>query len=252
MDLATVGGIAFAIGCITVSFLMEGGNLASIFIVPAMVLVLGGTFGAAMTGTSIQTVMKVPKLIMLAVLGKSKEPKEIIETIVAVADKARREGLLALESEAKKIDDPYLRQGIELVVDGTDPALVKNVLETQINYLTERHKKGINFFKSLGGFSPTLGVLGTVLGLIHALGNTEDAGAMAGSIASAFIATLWGVGAANLVYLPIADKLKLKHEKEVELLEMITEGVLSIHAGENPRVIRTKLMAFLPPAERKA
>jgi chemotaxis protein MotA len=251
MDLATIGGIILAIGCIVVAYTLEGGHLGAIFILPAIILVVGGTFGAAMAGSSIQTAIKLPKLMMIAMLGKSRDPKEIINTVVAVADKARREGLLALESEAKKINDPYLRQGIELVVDGTDPALVKSVLETQINYLSERHKKGIQFFRSLGGFSPTLGVLGTVLGMIHALGNTEDASAMAGSIASAFIATLWGVGAANLVYLPIAEKLKAKHEQEVEVLEMITEGVLSIHAGENPRVIRTKLMAFLSPAERK-
>lgn len=251
MDLATVGGIVLALTCIIASYTMEGGSVSAIFIVPAMVLVIGGTFGAAMAGASLQTAIKLPRLLTIAVLGKSREPSEIIEIIVKVADKARREGLLALESEAKKIDDPYLRQGIELVVDGTDPALVKSVLETQINYLSERHKKGILFFKALGGFSPTLGVLGTVLGLIHALGNTEDASGMAESIASAFIATLWGVGMANLVYLPIADKLKLKHEKEVETLEMITEGVLAIHAGENPRVIRTKLMAFLAPSERK-
>lgn len=252
MDLATLGGVLLAVLSIVVGYSIEGGNIGHVFLLAPMMVVLGGTLGAATITSSLPTIMNMPRLLKLAMFGKESHPHEIIESIVAIAEKARREGLLALESEAKNVKNAYLRQGIELVVDGTDPALVREVLETQIRYMEERHKKGIAFFNQLGGFSPTLGVLGTVLSMVHVLSNTEDAASMAESIASAFIATLWGVGTANVFYLPIAQKLKLRHEEEVEVMELITEGVLAIHSGENPRVIRTKLMSFLPPSKRTA
>lgn len=252
MDLATLGGILLAVISIVVGYTLEGGNITHVFLLAPMMVVLGGTIGAATITSSLPTIMNLPRLLKIAMFGKDSHPHQIIETIVAIAEKARREGLLALESEAKNVTNPYLRQGIELVVDGTDPALVREVLETQIRYMEERHKKGINLFNQLGGFAPTLGVLGTVLSMVHVLSNTSDAASMAHSIASAFIATLWGVGTSNIVYLPIAQKLKLRHEDEVEVMELITEGVLAIHSGENPRVIRTKLMSFLPPSKRTA
>ena len=137
------------------------------------------------------------------------------------------------------------------MIDGTEVTTLRAILETEIAYIEERHRDGITLFGKLGGFSPTLGIIGTVLGLIHALANTEDAGRMASSIAAAFIATLWGVGLANLFYLPVGDKLKYRHEQEMQHLELILEGVTAIQSGDTPRMIRTRLFAFLHPQERQ-
>jgi chemotaxis protein MotA len=168
-----------------------------------------------------------------------------------MADKARREGLLALEEESKKIPDPFLRQGIMLVVDGTDPAQVRQILELEIKNMEERHEIGINFFVTAGGFSPTFGIIGTVMGLISVLKQLDDPGKLAKSIAAAFLATLWGLLSANLIWLPIGGKLTLRSKEEVTYRHMLLEGILSLQAGENPRIIKEKLSTFLSPAERK-
>jgi chemotaxis protein MotA len=139
---------------------------------------------------------------------------------------------------------------VQLLIDGTEVTALREILQTEIAYSEERHKRGIIFFQKAGGFSPTLGILGTVLGLIHALGSTSDAASMASAIAAAFIATLWGVGLANLFFLPVSDKLRMKHEEEMAYLELIMEGVVSIQSGDNPRSIRTRLQAFISPAQR--
>ena len=250
MDLATVGGLVLAITAILVSYLMEGGKIGAILQLPAMLLVILGTIGAGTITTSLKTLMSLPTFLRIAMFANPRSPVELINTIVTLAEKARRDGLLPLESEAKKIKDPFLKKAVELVVDGTDPAVVRGILETEMAFISVRHKEGATLFQKLGGFSPTLGILGTVLGLIHTLGNTSDASKMAESIAGAFIATLWGVGLANLFYLPIGDKLKLRHEEEQLFLELAMEGVISIQGGENPRVIRTKLLSFLEPKVR--
>jgi chemotaxis protein MotA len=176
---------------------------------------------------------------------------EIINTLAAMADKARREGLLALEEESKKIPDPFLRQGIMLVVDGTDPAQVRQILELEIKNMEERHEIAISFFNTAGGFSPTFGIIGTVMGLISVLKQLDDPGKLAKSIAAAFLATLWGLLSANLIWLPIGGKLTLRSKEEVNYRHMLLEGILSLQAGENPRIIKEKLSTFLSPAERK-
>ncbi len=250
MDIATVGGLGLAVVAVLVAYLMEGGSLAAIFVPSAMILVLLGTIGAATVTTSFRTVMNLPTYFKIAFFDNHKDPVELIDMIVSLAEKARRDGLLPLEAEAKKIKEPFLKKAVELVVDGTDPGVTRTILETEINFISSRHKEGATYFGKLGGFAPTLGIIGTVLGLIHTLGNTSDASKMAESIAAAFIATLWGVGSANLLYLPIGDKLKVRHEEEQLYLEVALEGVISIQAGEIPRVIRTKLMSYLAPKER--
>ncbi len=250
MDFATIGGFVLAVGAIVISYLLEGGSLGAVLQLPAMMLVLLGTIGAATITTSMKTVMAIPTFLKIALFANPRSPVELINTIVTLAEKARRDGLLPLESEAKKIKDPFLRKAVELVVDGTDPAVVRSILETEMAFISLRHKEGATLFQKLGGFAPTLGILGTVLGLIKTLGNTSDASKMAESIASAFIATLWGVGSANILYLPVGDKLRLRHEEEQLFLELAMEGVISIQSGENPRVIRTKLLSFLEPKIR--
>ncbi len=247
MDIATFGGLILGIGAVVVSFVLEGGNLNSIVQGPAMMIVIGGTIGATVVTTSVYTVRQVPTFIRLAFSTRKADLMETVERIVKLSEKARKEGILGLENELGKISDPFFRKAVRLVIDGSETTDLKSILETEIAYVEDRHKKGILFFQKMGGFSPTMGIIGTVLGLIHTLSNTANADRMAQAIAGAFIATLWGVALANLCYLPLSDKLKMRHEEELAKLDLITEGVIAIQSGDNPRVVRTKLLSFLAP-----
>jgi chemotaxis protein MotA len=252
MDFATILGLLVAIGAITGSFVIEGGHLDSVFLLAPMTIVIGGTLGATMVTTSMQTVLRVPTFLRLAFSGVDAQVQDTIDELVKLSEKARREGILGLESNLKAISEPFFRKAVQLVIDGTEVTVLREVLETEIAYVEERHKKGISFFQKAGGFAPTMGILGTVLGLIHTLGNTSDASKMATAIAAAFIATLWGVGLANLFFLPVSDKLRLRHEEEIAHLELIMEGVIALQSGDNPRNIRTRLLSFIAPHHRRA
>lgn len=251
MDIATLGGLVVGVGAIALSFLMEGGRLSMVFQAPAMLLVLLGTLGAAAITTSFSTVLRIPQYIKLALFATHRDLQSTIDQLVSMAERARREGILGLETDLKTIRDPFFNKAIQLVIDGTEVTTLRSILETEITYMEERHHEGITLFSKLGGFSPTLGIIGTVLGLIHTLANTGDAGKMAQSIAAAFIATLWGVGMANLFYLPIGDKLRYRHDLETQRLELIMEGITAIQSGDNPRVIRTRLLSYIHPRERR-
>jgi len=250
MDLATIGGLIIGVGAILVAFVIEGGNLSAVTQAPPMILVIGGTLGAATITTSFRTIRNIPNLLWISFRGKSPDKHATVENIVALSEKARREGVLGLEKDLEMVDDKFFRKALQLVVDGTEATMIRQIMETEVNYLTERHRKGIALFKAMGGFSPTLGIIGTVLGLIHALSSTGDAARMATAIAGAFIATLWGIGMANLCYLPIGDKLRMRHEEEVANLDLIIEGLIGIQSGDNPRVIRSRLMSFVEPETR--
>jgi len=251
MDIATIAGLVLGTGAVLISYIMEGGAIGAVLQLPAMILVIFGTIGAATITTSVETIKNIPNLMKISLFGKAEEPLELINKIVAMAEKARREGILGLETDLKSTNNPFLKKAIQLVIDGTEVTALRTILETEMAYMSERHKTGQSFFQKLGGFSPTLGIIGTVLGLINTLGNTEDASKMAEHIAAAFIATLWGVSLANLLYLPISDKLKYRNEEEMKSLELILEGVISIQSGENPRIIKTKLLSFITPRSRK-
>jgi chemotaxis protein MotA len=251
MDLTTVFGLILGVGAVLVSFLMEGGHIGALFQAPAMILVIFGTFGAASITTSYTQLVNIPKLIKVVFFEKRLNPQELIDIIFDLAQKSRKNGLLSLEKELAHVKDSFLKKAIQLAVDGFETNKIREILEIEVSYIEERHKVGAVFFQKLGGFSPTLGIIGTVLGLIHALSRLDSSQNMAASIASAFIATLWGVALANLIYLPIADKLKLKHQDEALYLEIISEGVISLAMGDNPRVIKMKLLSFLLPDKRK-
>lgn len=251
MDLATIAGLILAFGAIAGAYTLEGGTVDSIFLFPPMLIVVGGTLGATIITTSIRTVVQVPKYLWLAFWGKDLSTHRTIDWIVKLSEKARRDGILGLEEDLRAIADPFFKKSVQLVIDGTEVTALREILETEIAYIEERHKKGILFFQKAGGFSPTLGILGTVLGLVHALGSANDAETMAAAIAAAFIATLWGVGLANLFFLPVSDKLRLRHEEEMTFLELTMEGVVAIQSGDNPRNIRDRLNSFLAPANRR-
>jgi chemotaxis protein MotA len=251
MDLATVIGLLLAWGALVGSLLMEGGDVRALINIPAALLVFGGTFGAAMISCRLNQIMGLPDVLRRAFDDKAHDPAEVIRLLVRFAERARRDGLLVLEAEAKRVDDAFLQKGIRLAIDGTDPETVRDILETELHFLKARHKSGENIFTTLGGFAPTLGIIGTVMGLIHMLENLSDPGKMGPLIAGAFIATLYGVSSANLLFLPLANKLKARSQEEVTIREVMIEGILAIQAGDNPRIVEEKLKSFLAPRLRQ-
>jgi chemotaxis protein MotA len=251
MDLATIIGLVLAWGAFFGSVVMEGGELKSMMIPSAAVLVFGGTIGATMMCFPLSAIIGLPNVTKKAFLGGKEDVGAVIKLLVGFAEKARREGLLALEEEARDVHDTFLKKGIQLAIDGTDPELVREIMETDVIFLGKRHHEGANIYATMGGFAPTLGVIGTVSGLVHMLANLSDPGTMGPSIAAAFIATLYGVSSANLIFLPLSNKLKVISHEEVLVREIITEGILSIQAGDNPRIVEEKLKSFLSPKLRR-
>lgn len=251
MDVSTLFGLFVGLAAVLGSFLMEGGHISALLQIPAMVLVIFGTLGASIATTSMSQLTKIPKVLMIAFFEKKVNLGELIELITELATKARKNGLLSLEKELPNIKDRFLRKALQLAIDGFEADKIREILETEMAYMEERHKAGALFFQKMGGFAPTMGIIGTVLGLIHALGSLESSKNIASAIASAFIATLWGISTANLMYLPISDKLRAKHQEESLHYQMITEGVISMALGENPRIIKMKLYSFLLPEKRK-
>jgi chemotaxis protein MotA len=176
---------------------------------------------------------------------------ELVSKLVKFAEKARREGLLALEAEVASAGDPFLQKGIQLVADGLDQETIKDMLETELDFVASRHASGAAMLDAAGGFAPTMGVLGTVMGLVTVLGNLSDPQSLGPAIAVAFLATLYGVGSANVIFLPMGQKLKRKSEEEMLLREVMIAGIISIQAGDNPQIVEEKLKAYLSPAIRK-
>ena len=253
MDIATIVGLLLAIFSIVFALIMEGGHIGELFAVPsAIALIFGASLGATIVTVPLKTVLKLPQYLINVFTTKNFDFKANIELMTRLADKARREGLLALEEESKKIDDAFLKRGIMMVVDGVDPDQVESIMETNIKQMRTRHKQGAQFFTTAGGFAPTFGIIGTVMGLISVVQKLDDPSALGHSIGAAFLATLWGLLSANLVFLPMGGKLKSKSEEELRSRVMQLEGILAIQAGENPRVVRDKLECYLPPAEANA
>jgi chemotaxis protein MotA len=193
---------------------------------------------------------RVPSLYKMVFSAEPPDMRGQLDRLVELADKARREGLLALDAQLAEIEDPFTRNALQLVVDGTDPEMVNTILEAEIDGMSARHAASAAPFEKAGGFAPTMGIIGTVLGLVHVLENLAAPSTLGPSISSAFMATLMGVGSANVIFLPIANRLKAISAEETELRTMTLEGILSIQAGDNPRLVGEKLMSYLPPAER--
>jgi chemotaxis protein MotA len=252
MDPFTLIGVVLAFVAVFGSMIMEGGDPASIFLPPAMMLVFLGTAGVAMACGMQQDFLGGLKAIKDAMLTKKHDAEHVVKAIVGFAELARRDGLLALEEAAKSIDDPFLKKGIEMAVDGTDPEELREIMEAQIASKKVQDKAHAKVFENMGGFAPTLGIIGTVLGLVHVLENLSDPGKLGHLIAGAFVATLWGVMTANLMWLPIGNKLARVAAINAHHMELIVEGVLSVQAGANPRTVELKLLSFLSEAEQPA
>ncbi|HEX2993795.1 MAG TPA: motility protein A [Anaerolineales bacterium] len=252
MDIATIVGFVVGLTTVFVVMVMDGGSPAELFAHPsAILLIIGGSLSATIITVPLKVAMQLPKYLIQAFTTKNFDSKATIDLLTKLADRARRDGLLALEEDSKKIKDKFLQKGIMMVVDGVDAEQVEAILDSNIEQMRTRHKAGIGFFASAGGFAPTFGIIGTVMGLISVLKQLDNPSALGESIAAAFLATLWGLLMANLVYLPVSGKLKAKSEEEARNRYMQMEGILAIQAGENPRVVRDKLNAYLAPAEVK-
>jgi chemotaxis protein MotA len=250
MDLLTIIGLFTGAGLIIWAIIIGGSALMFISAQSAMI-VLGGTLAATLINYSLTQLKNLPNLFKVVFQDKEMDSGDTIDLLVDFAEKARREGLLALEQDATDLDDDFLQKGIQLVVDGTDPELVRNILETKLTFLEERHREGQGIFKTMGEFAPAFGMIGTLIGLIQMLSTLQDPSGIGQGMAVALITTLYGTMLANLFFLPMAGKLKISSQEEVLMKEVMIEGILSIQAGENPRIVREKLEAFLATENNK-
>jgi chemotaxis protein MotA len=249
MDKTTLPGFILAMVALLGGALMEGTTPDKLLMLPAFIIVFGGTFGAAMISFPLEVTLALPKYFTILIKDVKHDLTHVVDTFVNLADRARREGLLALEQEAASLE-PFTRRGVQMVVDGSDPALVREILEADIEAMQARHKPGAGIFEAMGGYAPTMGIIGTVMGLVHVLENLSEPDKLGPLIASAFLATLYGIFFANALFLPFAAKLKSKSGEEAHLKQLVVEGVLAVQSGDNPRVVREKLDAYLPPSMR--
>ena len=250
MDILTIVGLVLGFSAIIGGQVLEGGTLHSIMQFTAAIIVLGGTIGAVLVNYSMPTFLLALKNVRKTFFNGKDDPKAVIKEIAELAGIARKDGLLALEARIKVINDPFLKKGLQLIVDGTEPKLTREILEIDVAYSEEYNSSSAKVFESAGGYAPTIGILGAVLGLIHVMENLAEPDKLGGGIAVAFVATVYGVGSANLLWLPLAGKMKSKIREEVIVKEMIIEGLIAISEGENPRRVEEKLGGFLREASR--
>ncbi len=253
MKSSTIYGFLFGFIAIIGGFLWEGGLLETLFMGPAILIVLGGTLAAGLVGSSWKQMSLLPKLIYVAIKPKTYNTVEIINQIIDYAYIVRRKGILALDNNLGQAKHPFIKKLFRICIDGADPQSLKKIVDMEIYFLEERHNTNINLFIKLGGYSPTMGIIGTVMGLIATLAAAgSDPNILIHHIASAFIATMWGVLLANIVWLPIADKLKTMHDDEIKMMKIVAEGATSVQTGETPFVIKSKLTSSLPlPLQEK-
>jgi chemotaxis protein MotA len=246
MDIATLVGLLVAFGFLIVAFLMEGGGIGMLIVGTAFLIVFGGTIGATIISYSLEEIKRVPYYIKSVFKSIPLDYDGAMESLVVSAEKARREGFLSLEDFLPSIENQFLVRGLQMVIDGTEPELTRDILEREIEVFQKNELVGYEMFMTAGGFAPTMGIIGTVMGMVTVLSNLSSPDELGGSIAVAFLATLYGISSANILFIPFANKIKMRINNEVFLMEMIEEGILSIQNGENPRLIREKLSIFLP------
>lgn len=246
MNITTPLGLLVGFGALVVGLMLEQGELLSFVKPSAAMIVFGGTIGAALISFPGSIIAQLPKILLKTVVNRTESSLAVSDVLVRLAERARREGLLALEEELPKIENHLLRKGVMLVVDGTDPELVRGVLLTDISVREQEEENGVGLLESMGGYAPTMGIIGTVMGLVNVLSNMTDPSHLGEAIAVAFIATFYGIGSANLLWLPLGSKLKKQVESGRLLDEMILEGLASIQSGENPRILMERLQPYLP------
>lgn len=250
MDKASVAGVLVGLGGITAGLLIEGGNLGQVLQPTAAMIVFGGTFGAVLLQFPLHVVLTAFRRLVHVFFEPKLEPHALVTQLVGYANKARKDGIVSLDADTATISDPFMKKSLMLAVDGTEPQELRKMMELEIDNLAEQEELVPKVFESAGGFSPTIGIIGAVLGLIQVMQHLQNIDEVGRGIAVAFVATIYGVGAANLGFLPASGKLKLRIREEQVLREMTLEGVISILEGMNPRMLETKLLGYLQ--EKKA
>ena len=250
MDVATFFGLTLAFAMIVTSVVMGGGRYSAFWDSTSLLVVLGGTLGAVLTCFPLRTVLRGPRIVSKTIFHEPPNYRQLIQQIVSLAVVARRDGLLALEPKLAGISDPFVRQGMQLAVDGTRAEVIEDVLRTEIEAMAVRHKEGKGLLDQFGRFAPAFGMIGTLLGLIIMLGNMSDPSTIGSGMAVALTTTLYGAVLSYASFLPMAEKLAHFSKQEIVARELVLRGVLAIQSGENPRVIEQKLNTFLPPLAR--
>ena len=251
MDFFLLIGIILGLISVVVGMIVKGANVAVLINPAAAIIIFVGVIAAVINSFPSNDIKKIPKIFGVLLKNKEYDLKTTINTIVELANQARRDGLLSLEGAIQNLEDPFLRKGLEMVVDGIAAEQIQEIMENEIYGIEERHRIGSSIFKTAGTSSPTLGVLGAVIGLIGALGNLEDVEALGHMISAAFVATLYGIFFGYVLFIPFSSRLSLKSEQEVQMMSIIVEGVLAIQAGQSPKSIEKKLYSLIDPKKRE-
>ncbi len=249
MDIATILGVVTGFSLMLAAILM-GGGLDWFINVPSMMIVFGGTIGVTLINYPLNSVLGVMAVLKNAIFYKETSPTELIKNLVEFSRVARREGILALQSLIKDVNDPFLVKGINLAIDGLEPQVIGDIMDIEVEQLESRHKYGAEIFTAVGTFAPAMGMMGTLIGLVQMLMQMDDPANIGPAMAVALLTTFYGVVLANLVALPIAGKLKTRSSQEILLKQLMTEGIKAIQSGDNPRIVEQKLLAFIEPKRR--
>jgi len=244
MDIATIGGLIIAGLGIVGGLILEGGNIMQLTQPTAFLIVMGGTIGSCLVSFPLNIFLEACKNFIQVFLPKSQDPAKVIEELVGYAGKARKEGIIALEAEAKQIKDPFLKKGLMMAIDGADPKELRHTLELQLGYIDDHGGKIPKVWEGAGGYAPTIGIIGAVMGLIQVMGHLDNIEEVGHGIAVAFVATIYGVAFSNIIFLPAANKLTLAHKASIVIKEMTIEGLLLVIEGVNPMIMRDKLSGF--------
>lgn len=250
MDPATIIGMLLAFGALFGMITLEGSHITSILLPPPMILVFGATIAVAMAGSTLKDVLHAFKSVPKAFTAKPDKPAQSIDTVVALAEKARREGLLSLEADALQSKDPFLKEALQNIADGIDGEDLRISMEDAIDTRIKTDHTASKFFQTMGGYAPTIGIIGTVVSLTHVLENLSDPASLGPMIASAFVATLWGLLSANFLWLPLAGRLSRLSDLDVDRMTLVMEGVLAVQAGSQPTLLRERLTAMVPEHRR--
>lgn len=246
MDIATIIGLVLGFGAVIGGQILEGGHISAILQPTAALIVLGGTCGATFVSFPLKNILQALTDSRKALFPPKEDPEGVIKNIINYAAKARRNGLISLEQEAQTVKDSFTKKGISLVVDGIDPQKLRETMEIELASFEEHAKASAEVFEAAGGFAPTIGIIGAVLGLIHVMENLSDSSKLGAGIAVAFVATIYGLMTANIICIPIGTKLKLRLKEAILQKEMVIEGLIAIQNGENPHFIEQKLRAYMP------
>ncbi len=252
MDLTTILGLSIAFGMMAASVALSGGSFSSFVNLPSLLCVIGGTIGAVLVCFPRRAIRRLPGVIRKGLRGDEPNPRQWIEQIVGLANAARRDGLLSLDPKLKDIEDRFVRLGVQLAIDGTEPKALEDILRADTEAMALRHKEGRSMFEQMGRFAPAFGLIGTLLGLVIMLGNVSDPSTIGSGMAVALVTTVYGAVLANGSLLPMAEKLSQLSKRELISREIALRGILALQAGEHPRLIEQKLRTFLPPEARVA